>query len=60
MTSDRLLFSTPLSRNRRFYYLNRVCFLFENVESETPIALAGFFGFLAEILARIFVQKFFP
>ena len=45
MTSERLLFETPLNRNRRFCYLNRICFLFENVESETPIALARFFGF---------------
>ena len=45
MISERLLFSTPFSRNRHFCYLNRVCFLFENVESETLIALAGFFGF---------------
>jgi hypothetical protein len=44
MTSERLLFETPLSRNRRFWYLNRLNFLIENVKSETPIALARFFG----------------
>ena len=44
MTSERLLFETPLSRNRRFWYLNRLCFYIENVKSETPIALARFSG----------------
>ena len=45
MTSQRLLFETPLSRNRRFWYLNRLNFLIENVKSETPIALARFCDF---------------
>ena len=45
MTSERLLFETPLSRNRRFWYLNRLCFYIENVKSETPIALARFSDF---------------
>ena len=45
MTSERLLFETPLSRNRRFWYLNRLDFLYKNVFSETPIALARFFDF---------------
>ena len=45
MTSERLLFETPLSRNRRFWYLNHLDFLYKNVFSETPIALARFFDF---------------
>ena len=45
MTSERLLFETPLSRNRRFCKMNRINYLIENVKSETPIALARFFDF---------------
>ena len=45
MTSERLLFETPLSRNRRFWYLNRLNSLIKNVKSDTPIALARVFDF---------------